>query len=209
MRRIEQKYKALRAYVIQHNIRAFVIGFRGEGWLAKTIQFFDDSYINHVGIGYLVGHGTNARVMIIDSNEDGLQPHYMSDRIKKYEDMMLFFAQYPEEDLSRALAGVIDRGEQGVKYDFLLLPKIAWEKMRDKIRRWCGKAPRNRVIDNSAARDICSEACRYFWQLLGIDVSRILTPEDFARYRPITVQIRFCDMPYYYYKGERIEERNK
>lgn len=187
MKLISLKYKAVRSYLIKENVEAFVILFRGSHFLARAIQFFDDSYYNHVGVGFLMncedGDGLKTRVMVIDSNGDGVQPRFLSERITGYSDFCVIrYLKHPKE-LERALDIAFDRGEVGTRYDFLLLPKIAAYKIADKFRKLIGIKPKNRVIDADKKRDICSEFAKLFVSELGQDVSQILTPQDFERYR--------------------------
>lgn len=179
---IQAKYKAFRDYVVARNLSAFIVVFHGTGWLARTIQFFCGSYFNHVGIGYVEYHNGHPRIYIIDSNENGLKPDFMSARISKYADFALIEQLVSVEVQSAALEVMFDRGEKGTKYDFLLLGKIAIEKARDKFRKWFGMEPRDRVIDNNPERDICSEAAKFYRSACGLDCSKILTPHDFIRF---------------------------
>ncbi|MEW6469662.1 MAG: hypothetical protein AB1458_12095 [Bacteroidota bacterium] len=190
MKTIEAKYKIVRDFLVANKVTAFVVLFRGSHLLARTIRFFDESYYNHVGVGFIMSNATTTRVMLIDSNADGVQPRFMSERIKGYEDFSIIRYLHKNEDICHALDEALSRGEQGIKYDFLLLPKIAWYKTGDKLRRLFGLPPRNRIVEVTGKRDICSEFAKVFVKALGEETKRILTPQDFMRYRdPKTSQV--------------------
>lgn len=147
--------------------------FRGRRLLARTIQFFDGAYYNHVGVVY----ESAGRFMIIDSNRRGVHPEFLSDRCMGYGDVgILRPAEKYTPGIPAAIETVMKIADDGVKYDFLLLPRIA-------IARKLGIDIKRLGADH---RDICSEWTRRYAQALGAtcyDNGTWITPQDFMRLR--------------------------
>lgn len=149
-----------------------IVLFRGQKLLAKTIQYFDNSYFNHVGVCFKF----KGRIMIIDSNGNGVRPDFMSYRMKDYVDFGVIRTKYHESIISHALSKTFERGDDMTKYDFLLLPRIALIK----------KTGINLTKLGSDNRDICSELVKHFTNAMEMNCYRdvkLITPEDFIRYR--------------------------
>ena len=76
--------------------------------------------------------------------------------------------------IDKALDSVFEKIERDTKYDYFLLPRIAFYKKTGIDLVGLGK------ID----RDICSELCRYFSNNLEVDCYKnvnLITPQDFIR----------------------------
>ena len=145
--------------------------FRGKHLLARTIQFFDNATYNHVGIVY----ESLGRFFVIDSNENGVRPDFLSERCMKYEEVaVLRPCEKYRAKINSAIEAIIALADEKIKYDFMLLPRIA-------IARKLG-------IDflqlGSEQRDLCSEWARRYARALGAtcyDNGTWITPQDFIR----------------------------
>ena len=165
---IKEKYNQARPYISNGD----VVLFRGKHLLAKLIQYFDSAYYNHVGVIFKVGE----RLMIIDSNRKGVKPDFLSDRINGYVDFCMLSPKKNEAEINTAIDKALERGDNGTKYDFFLLPRIAIIK---KLK-----------IDfsglGSEKRDICSEFTRFYTNALNLNCYKdipFITPQDFIRHR--------------------------
>lgn len=148
-----------------------IILFRGRRLLARTIQFFDNARYNHIGVVY----ESLGRFFIIDSNANGVRPDFLSERCLDYVEVAIL---RPNEKYTSKIHGAIESilalADEKIKYDFLLLPRIA-------IARKLG-------IDllklGNERRDICSEWARRYASALGAtcyDNGTWITPQDFIR----------------------------
>lgn len=165
---IQEKYTNARPHIKNGSI----ILFRGDKLIAKLIQYFDGAYYNHIGIVF----ESEGHLMIIDSNREGVKPDFLSERIRKYSDFCLLPPQRSDEEINKAMDKAFDRGDEGTKYDFFLLPRIAIiKKLKIDITGL-----------GSEKRDICSEFVRYYTDSLNINCYKnisLITPQDFIRYR--------------------------
>lgn len=149
-----------------------IVLFRGQKLLAKTIQFFDSAYYNHVGVCYK----DRSRIMILDSNGSGVRPDFMSYRMKGYVDFGVIRTRYSNEIINHGLNKIFERGDFMTKYDFMLLPRIALIK----------KTGINLSKLGSKNRDICSEFARHFTNAMEMNCYKdieLITPQDFVRFR--------------------------
>lgn len=165
---IKAKYEAARPRIKNGDL----VLFRGRRLLARTIQFFDDAYYNHIGVVFKSGD----HLLIMDSNREGVRPDFLSNRIRKYKDFCIVSPKKPEAEVSEALQKSFSRGDIGTRYDFLLLPRIAIIKKTGIDFSGLG----------SDRRDICSEFVRYYTDCLQIKCYRdikLITPQDFLRHR--------------------------
>lgn len=158
------------------NVRPFVQSgdimlFRGKHLLARTIQFFDSARYNHIGVVY----ESYGRFFIIDSNASGVAPDFLSERCMEYVEVAILrpCEKYTSR-INSAIESIIAMADEKIKYDFLLLPRIA-------IARKLG-------IDikplGDEKRDICSEWVRRYARALGAtcyDNGNWITPQDFIR----------------------------
>jgi len=145
--------------------------FRGNHLLARAIQFFDSARYNHIGVVY----ESLGRFFIIDSNEKGVRPDFLSERCMKYEEVAILrpIGKYTA-NINSAIESIMALADEKIKYDFLLLPRIA-------IARKLGIDIKRLGEEN---RDICSEWTRRYVQALGItcyDNGSWITPQDFIR----------------------------
>lgn len=188
MESIEKKYNAARPFIQNGDL----ILFHGEKILASTIQKLDNCYYNHIGVVI----ESNSRLLIIDSNAGGVNPDFLSDRIKEYSDFCIISpSAWTPEQIETALSLFIDRaGQQHIKYDFKLLLKIAlYRKLGWKIKR----------VNND--RDICSECVRRYLRYLEpktecFEIPNLpylfITPFDYLLYLDSNYTVKFneCDM---------------
>jgi hypothetical protein len=148
-----------------------ILLFRGHHLLARTIQYFDSAYYNHVGVVF-EAHG---RLFIIDSNARGVHPELLSDRCLGYDDVGIIRPLAAASEKRAALDKVMAAADDGIKYDFTLLPRIAIARtLRRDVAKGMG----------SERRDICSEfAARYAHELCGTcyNTGGWITPQDFVR----------------------------
>lgn len=148
-----------------------IIAYRGNGFLAKTIQFFDNAYYNHVGIAKWIGN----RLFTIDMWYQGIEIVPLSRRMKYYDKFCIIRPLNKSSQLvDVVIDSVIEKIERDAKYDYFLLPRIAFLKKTgiDLVR--LGK--NNRYV--------CSELCQYFFNNLEIDCYKninLITPQDFIR----------------------------
>jgi hypothetical protein len=154
-----------------------LILFRGDHMLGKLIQKFDEAYYNHIGMVFK----SNDRLFILDSNANGVNPDFLSDRIKKYTDFCILRPTiWSQEQITIAVQNVMDRAEDKIKYDFDLLLQIA-------IYRKTGL----NLPLNTKNKDICSEFARRYLRFLDPAPScfekpplptKFITPWDFVIY---------------------------
>jgi len=145
--------------------------FRGKHLLARTIQFFDNARYNHIGVVY----ESLGRFFVIDSNENGVRPDFLSERCMKYEEVaVLRPCQKYSGNINQAIESIMSLADEKINYDFWLLPRIA-------LSRKFGIDFLRLGSDN---RDICSEWTRRYARALGAtcyDNGTWITPQDFIR----------------------------
>lgn len=152
-----------------------IVFFHGNRPLSKAIQWLDNAYYNHVGI---VDKTESARILIIDSNAEGVRPEYLSKRMLRYTDFSVMRPTAEAAKVKKALEVVSKRAENVIKYDFQLILKIVlFRKLGFDLKR------------NNPNKDICSEFVRRFMtelntkefspDNLGHD---FITPQDFIRF---------------------------
>lgn len=173
--RITDKYEALRALITNGS----VILFRGSSALSRTIQWADNAYYNHSGLVFAVGE----RLMILDSNAQGVRPEFLSERIKQYVDFCIIKPiDFPMWTINEAVEKAINKdASRNFKYDFLLLPKVLVSK---KIY-----LPINHSLINSR-RTICSVFTGFHYAIeIGFEPwttkcieQGYFTPQDHLRY---------------------------
>jgi hypothetical protein len=167
---ISKKYFLARPYITAGDI----VLFRGKGFLAKAIQYFDKAYYNHIGVVY----ECCGRLMIVDSMADGVHPEFLSTRIKQYQDFCVIIPNSSIRD--RALSEAFRKADEGIEYDYWLLPRIALSR---KLRADLNKS-------SNTNRDICSEWVRRYTDFLqikcysehNVEIKNWITPEDFRRF---------------------------
>ena len=184
---IIKKYNEARPFISNGDL----VLFHGKSLLSRTIQKLDNCYYNHIGVVI----ESNNRLFIIDSNEGGVEPDFLSDRIKEYKDFCIITPlEWAPQQIENALGQVIDKSETHIKYDFFLLVKIAmYRKFGWKIKR------------HNENRDICSEFARRYLRYLEPETTCFeqpnlpyifITPFDFLLYKDSNYNIKFneCDM---------------
>lgn len=184
---IEEKYNMVRSFLRNGDI----ILFHGTKLLAKTIQYLDNCYYNHIGI--IVE--SNGRLLIIDSNAGGVDPDFLSHRIKEYSDFCIIKPiAWSQEIIDNAVSSVIEKAETLIKYDFKLLFRIA-------LYRKFGKE----VVKNNQDKDVCSEFVRRYLRFYSPVAAcyespklpyEFITPFDYLLYADENFLIKYnkCEM---------------
>lgn len=164
---IQDKYNAFRSQIQNGDLMVF----RGKGVLAKLIQYFDKATFNHIGIVW----EANGRLFILDSNAPGVNPDFLSDRIKTYVDFSVIHIKKPDTDKALKLNLIMDKAQQGIKYNYRRLLRIAiYKKLKWQIKK----------LDGGEGRDICSQFAQEYTNLWPINCFKdhpLITPEDFLR----------------------------
>jgi hypothetical protein len=167
-----------------------VILYRGTGFLAKTIQYFDDAYYNHVGIVWKLETGGEVeyRLLTLDMWSEGLTLKPLSFRMVGYEDFCVLRPKVSKTTIKTALNTAINEWEASdIKYDYLLLPRIALVKKTGIDLTGLG----------SRKKFVCSEFGQEYFTNIGImsyaDI-KLITPQDFLRYIDLKkVELLLCD----------------
>jgi hypothetical protein len=143
-----KKYNELRNQITNGDIMLF----RGEKFLSRQIQKFDDAYYNHAGLVF----ESNNRFLILESNARGVNPDFLSGRIDEYIDFCIVRPVcWPETEILKAISTSFDKASEKIKYDVNLLLQIA-------IFRKTGIS-----IDlDMENKDICSEFVRRYTRFL-------------------------------------------
>jgi len=145
--------------------------FRGHSLLAKSIIYFDSAYYNHVGMLKWI----NSRLFIVEMWSEGIQFIPLSRRMKGYDNFCVARVKdKTQEEFLSAIDCLLEKIERDMKYDYLLLPRIAFYKKTGIDLVGLGK--RNRFI--------CSELAQSFTNSLGVDCYKdvsLITPQDFLR----------------------------
>ena len=189
------KYNGVRQQIENGDIALF----RGTHLLARTIQWGDampdllgnmrKAYYNHCALIFKKGE----RLLTIDSVANGVQPHFLSHLMKGYIDFCIvrptgFSGGQIDDAVNRATA----KAEQGIKYDFWMLPRIGLYRRFGLDAKKLG----------STDRDTCSEFTgrRYGAEILGInsykdivEKQNFISPQDHIRYASKQIQIKFDD----------------
>ena len=174
---IQEKYLAARPQISNGDI----VLFRGTDFIAKSIQYFDNAYYNHCGVVFNKGD----RLFVLAAVAQGVHPDFLSLQINTFEDFAIIkpnkdFFHSGQVDLSVDCA--LSKAEAGIKYDFDLILRIAFE-------RKAGIDIKN--LGESETRDICSMFAgqRYATQCLAassyvseLNKGGFLTPEDLVRF---------------------------
>jgi hypothetical protein len=170
---IQEKYTKLRPFITD----GCIILFHGTGIIAKTIQYCDKAYYNHVGIAF----EKCGALYIVDANGNGVQADRLSHRINKYRkggDFTVLKPLATNQEIQTALARILQRSDpKTIKYDFTNGIKELFNRKFDLDLR----------IDNDDCHDICSDfVSTYQWELgmlnEGFKEIRIAFPEDSVRY---------------------------
>jgi len=148
-----------------------IVLYRGNGFMSKSIQYFDDAFYNHIGIVKWIGN----RLFTIDMWTQGIEIVPLSRRIKTYNYFCIIrFKDKSVDFIDKAIDSVFEKVERDTKYDYFLLPRVAFLKKTGIDLVGMGK--KNRFI--------CSELCQYFSDNLEIDCYKninLITPQDFIR----------------------------
>lgn len=163
---ITEKYNVNRSKIQNGDI----ILFRSNGFMGRLISFFDNAEFTHIGVCF----ECNKRLMIIDSMGNGVHPDFLSIRIKTYDDFLVLRSRNSRAGINLGVEKAFVKAEEGIKYDFALLLKVAFKR----------KFGINTKRLGSSKRDICSEWVRRYTNMLNIscyNTDNIITPQDFMR----------------------------
>jgi hypothetical protein len=161
-----------------YNIRSEIkdgdlVLYRGSRLLAKSIQYFDDAYYNHIGIVKWIGN----RLFTIDMWYEGIEILPLSRRIKGYKDFCVVRPKDKSPQLiDVSIDSVFEKVERDTQYDYFLLPRIAFYK----------KTGIDLVGMGKKSRFTCSELAQYFTNNLEINCYKsinLITPQDFIRHK--------------------------
>lgn len=160
-------------YNIRHLVNdGDIIAYRGNGVLSKSIQYFDKAYYNHVGVVKKVGK----RLFTIDMWYQGIEIVPLSRRINNYQHFCIIRPKNKtKEEIDLALEGVTDLIERDSKYDYFLLPRIAFYK----------KTGIDLVNVGKRERFVCSELMQIYSEKININCYKdidLITPQDFIRH---------------------------
>ncbi len=173
MENIFQKYERIRRQIKDGDL----ILFHGTKIIAKTIQYCDNAYWNHIGV-VVEKHGA---LFIVDANGNGVQADRLSYRISKYKSGNFTIIQ-PLVDIEVAMVNLLKRSDdKWLHYDFrngikeLFNRKFGWNleiKMRDE-HCICSSN------DEQYVKDL---------EIMTIEFSklRIPFPQDYIRYLDLT-----------------------
>jgi len=165
---IFDKYNANRHLIKNGDL----ILFRGNHIMAKAIQYFDSAYYNHIGIVM----ECNGRLFIIDSNADGVEPEFLSTRMKKYVDFSILEINKPQNEIDLALYKILAKAEYHIKYDFMLALRIVISRKFGYDLKFLGDSD----------RVICSDWARRLTNAVGLkcyNFNHWITPQDFKRFQ--------------------------
>jgi hypothetical protein len=145
---------------------------KGSSFIAKSILYFDNARYSHVGMVKSMG----GRLWAIDMWTYGIEVVPLSRRIYNQKEFCIIRPKNKTEDeINNALEYVLSKVETYAKYDYLLLPRIAFFLKTGIVL--------GRIHNNS--RLICSELAQLYTDKLKIncynDIS-FITPYDFIRY---------------------------
>lgn len=165
---IQEKYELARPY-IEHGD---VVFYRGIGTLAKTIQWADNGYYNHVGI---VKQDSN-RLLTIDAWYKGITEVPLSDRINDYDggDFCILKFHLPYNKRKQGVDWCTDQLGKNKGYDRLTLVRHLLALKAGIDVKWIGKPD----------KFVCSEFFQSYTVALGLSTykaSDLLTPHDGIR----------------------------
>lgn len=150
-----------------------LVFYRGHGIMSKLISYFDSAFYIHVGVVKKIGE----RLFTVEMWTHGIQIVPLSRRMDSYDEFCVIRVKNKTvEQLSSAVDLLIEKIERDVKYDYGLLPRVAFYK----------KTGIDLVGMGSRDRNICSELAQTHTNKLSVrcyeDVS-LITPQDFLRYK--------------------------
>lgn len=180
---IPEKYVNLRNDFMTGDI----VLYRGTSTLAKSIQYFDKAYYNHIGIVWDIDDID--KVLTLDMWSKGLTCVPLSRRMDGYHDFCILRPKVRPEAIKHAISSVLnDWDGRNIKYDNMLLLRVAIVKKTGIDITGLG----------STDKFICSEFVKYYTDLLGLDTyadRKLITPEDFRRYIDANFDVLYDDAP--------------
>jgi hypothetical protein len=124
--------------------------------LSKIIGNASKSKWTHVEVVDTINGG---RIICLGSNQDGVNPHFLSEKMKSHTDFCILKPKRTKEQIEHSLDDVFCKAEQGIKYNFLggfqelLYRKFGWKTSFS----W-----------SSPYRSICSEFFQSYTQGFGM-----------------------------------------
>lgn len=183
MKQPNEKYFKLRSEIENGDI----ILFRGKEIIPRLIQFFDKSYYSHVGVVF----ESNERLLIIDSDKKGVDPHFLSSRMAEFYDFCILKPKnWSKSEKNKAVSDILEKAEHDIKYDMGLIVQILLKRIFGSKLNW-----------DNINKDICSEFARRFIRLL-VPVktscfenenihSEFITPWDYILYADENFEILY------------------
>lgn len=178
-----EKYLLLRDEIKNGDL----ILYRGTSFLAKSIQYFDKAYYNHIGVAWRP-EGCD-RVLTLDMWSGGLDCIPLSRRMNGYGDFCILRPKVKQE-IKNAAVGVVleDWDGRDIKYDNTLLLRIAIIKKTGIDISGLGKKDKY----------ICSEFAQRYCDLIGLRTYaslNLISPEDFRRFIDENFELLYDDGP--------------
>lgn len=150
-----------------------IILWKGTGILARSIQYFDNAKYNHISVVKWVGK----RLLNVDMWYQGIEINPLSRRmIYDYKEFCIIRPKgNSAEEINIAIENILQKLEALRKYDYFLLPRIAFYK----------KTGINLIKLGRNDRYICSELIQTYTNDLrktNYKDIELITPQDFLRY---------------------------
>lgn len=175
-----------------YNIRSeFMDGdmvlFRGNGFMSKSIRYFDDAYYSNICVVKWVGQ----RIFIVEMFREGIRFIPLSRRMKFYDNFCIvrIMKVIGHEKMLLAIDSILEKIERDTKYDYFPLLRIAIYK----------KTGIDLVGMGKRGRLICSELAQSFTNSLRVRCYKgveLITPQDFIRKSdPNEVEILYDSSP--------------
>lgn len=169
---ILEKYERIRPFIKHGDL----ILFHGTGIIARTIQYCDRSYWNHIGVVVEV----DGALFIVDSNENGVQADRLSWRVAKYKngDFALLRSNKNRDLVRYNMGRLLQRADaKWIRYDFINGAK----EMLNRRFGW------KLEIKPNEDRDICSDWVRRYAEDMEIVTEKfkekvLVFPEDYQRF---------------------------
>lgn len=178
-----EKYNKLRDEIKNGDL----ILYRGNSMLAKSIEYFDKAYYNHIGVVWRP-EDTN-RVLTLDMWSNGLDCIPLSRRMAGYKDFCILRPKVSNDKTESAIRLVMDDWDgRDIKYNYMLLFRVALIK----------KTGIDLTGFGNKDRFICSQFVQRYCDLLGLktySMINLITPEDFRRFIDDNFELIYDDAP--------------
>jgi hypothetical protein len=157
-----------------------IILFGGSnGFMGKTIRYFDDAAYTHIAIIVFVG----SVPFVVDMWTQGISFVPLSKRLQIYPIFHVLRPDISQDEKKEHLQILFERWQKNkhIKYDYFLLPRIAIaKKLKIDFLAW-----------GRESKYICSEFVVDFYAYYfapELKSIKLITPQDFIRHQPKTLQ---------------------